>query len=126
MFVLDDGSLVHSASDLVAAAVCEFSVVRTLNRRLGCISGSGAPDPLLQRVAVVGDAHEQRLLAGYVERFGWWAGQSAGVRTLDRPGPGDYDSVSALAAMDSASRDAVAAGADVLHQAGFFDGRLVG
>lgn len=52
--------------------------------------------------------------------------QSAGVRTLDRPGPGAYDSGSALAAMDSESRDAVAAGADVLHQAGFFDGRLVG
>ena len=37
VFLLDDGRLVLSASDLTAAAACEFAVLRELDARLGRI-----------------------------------------------------------------------------------------
>ena len=37
MFLLDDGTVVYSASDLTNAAGCEFAVLRSLDARLGRI-----------------------------------------------------------------------------------------
>ena len=85
--VLDDGTLAFSASDLSAAATCEFAVLRTLDGLLG----RGAPvraaaDVMLERVARLGGEHEQRVLRSLVREHGIWTpGESGGVAQLARP-----------------------------------------
>ena len=63
MFLLDDGAIVHSASDLTAAATCEYAVLLVLDAKLGRAEPlEPAADAMLARAAVLGGAHEQRVL----------------------------------------------------------------
>ena len=67
MFLLDD-KVCCSASDLAAAATCEFALLRRLDARLGRVEATPAePDPMLERTARLGAAHERRVLDEYVQ-----------------------------------------------------------
>ncbi|MBO9553610.1 TM0106 family RecB-like putative nuclease [Cellulomonas sp.] len=124
MLLLDDGALVLSPSDLSHAATCELAVVRSLDGRLGW----GPPvvpaaDAMLERVAALGTEHERTILRSYLDRFGPWdEATGRGVVTLRRA-RADRES---LTATHERTMAVLAAGADVVYQAGFFDGRFTG
>src|SRR3954451_6214240 len=70
---VEDGasSVVFSASDLVVAAACEFAVLRRLDVRLGRAQALPQDaDPVLERTALLGGAHEARVLEDFRKRFG--------------------------------------------------------
>ncbi len=63
MLLLDDATVVYSASDLSAAATCEWAVMRKLDAKLGRIDPPPqTTDDMLERTARLGDAHELRML----------------------------------------------------------------
>ncbi|MFC7447116.1 TM0106 family RecB-like putative nuclease [Rhodococcus daqingensis] len=117
MFLLDD-VLIYSASDLSQAAECEYALLRRLDAKLGRIEPTDADraDPMLARTSELGDAHEQRQLHEYVEQFG------DGVVRIDRPRR-DWEE---LTRANKATVAAARAGADVIYQGTFFDGRFLG
>ncbi|WP_427004587.1 TM0106 family RecB-like putative nuclease [Pseudarthrobacter sp. H2] len=117
--------LVFSASDLVVAASCEYQLLRKLDEKLG---RSPAPesgvDDMLERTATLGDVHEHKVLATFLEEFGVWDPAT---------GRGVYDVVPAetmdratLRAKHHESMGALRSGADVVFQAAFFDGQFHG
>ncbi len=121
MFLLDE-VVVYSATDLALAAGCEFAALRLLDVRLGRAERVDAADAMLERTARLGDAHEARVLAGFREQFGPYDG-TAGVAEIEPARPGDRASL--LAKRDE-TLDALRAGADVVFQGSFFDGRFHG
>ena len=128
MFLLDDGTVVYSASDLTNAAGCEFAVLRSLDARLGRIPPLElATDALLARAARLGDRHEARLLQGYRTRFGPWdPAAGTGVAEISRPDRGRHTDRATLEAKHAETMAVLRTGADVVFQAGFFDGRFGG
>ncbi|WP_131812499.1 hypothetical protein, partial [Mycolicibacterium fortuitum] len=66
MFVTDEGgsgpTVIYSASDLAAAARCEYALLRSFDARLGWGPAVSSDDELLARTAALGDEHEQRHL----------------------------------------------------------------
>src|SRR5690606_37610792 len=86
MFLLDavgttsEPTVVHSATDLVVAAECEFRLLRRLDELLGRVPRrEREADAMLERTAALGDAHERRVLEEYVARFGRSDGSAGGV-----------------------------------------------
>lgn len=128
MFVLDDGAIVYSSSDLANASACEFSVLRALDAKLGRVEPPQPPaDAMLERAARLGDVHEHRVLAEYRERFGPWDPHAGtGVVEIERPGRSLGQTRAALEAKHDETTAALRTGADVVFQAGFFDGRFGG
>ena len=128
MFLLDDGTVVYSATDLANAAACEFAVLRTLDAKLHRIPPLELPaDAMLERAARLGDRHEERVLAGYVERLGPWdAASGRGVASVERPDREHGADRSTLLAKHAETLHILRTGADVVFQAGFFDGRFGG
>ena len=61
MFVSDD-RVIYSASDLAAAARCEYALLRSFDAKLGRGPAVSVEDELLARTAKLGDEHEQRHL----------------------------------------------------------------
>jgi predicted RecB family nuclease len=115
MFLLD-GAVVTSASDLTAASKCEFAFLRALDAKLGRIQAvDEQPDPMLERAARLGDAHEARVLARYR--------QTKRIVEIERPSPLTAET---LATAASATERAFRNRADVVFQATFFDGGFVG
>ena len=113
MFVLDPATVVYSASDLSAAATCEWALMRRLDAKLGRIAASAElADAMLERTAELGDVHERRLL----ERLR----ASQTVVEIERP------TISQIATAVAQSEAALRAGADSVFQAAFFDGRFLG
>jgi len=123
MFLLDS-TVVYSATDLANAATCEFATLRALDVKLGLATAVVVADAMLSRTAELGDAHELRVLAGYVTAHGTHVdGTSGGVVEVDaRHG---YDEVTLRAKCDE-TLAALRAGADVVFQGSFFDGRFHG
>ncbi|KQT01998.1 TM0106 family RecB-like putative nuclease [Cellulomonas sp. Leaf395] len=119
MFLLADGGLVLSPSDLANAAACELAVLSHLDGRLGWSDPAPiAADAMLERVSALGTAHEQVVLASYRA--------SGDVVTIERP---RYDEAGERAALESVHKstlEALSSDADVVYQAGFFDGRFTG
>ncbi|OBH39849.1 TM0106 family RecB-like putative nuclease [Mycobacterium mantenii] len=109
-------SIVYSASDLAAAARCEFALLRDFDARLGRGPAVTVEDGLLARTAELGSEHERRELASLRDRFG------QAVAIIGRPA---YTPAGLTAAAD-ATRRAVADRAPVVYQAAMFDGRFVG
>ncbi|WP_241992546.1 TM0106 family RecB-like putative nuclease [Cryobacterium lactosi] len=106
-------TVIFSASDLGAAAGCEWAVMRKLDGKLGRIDTvPDEGDAMLRRAGALGDEHELR----YLERLR----QNRDVVEFARP------SMRELPAAAAATAEAFRAGADVLFQATFFDGRFVG
>ena len=116
MFLLGD-RVVYSASDLSAAAACEYAMLRTLDAKLGRIDAVRAePDPMLERTSALGLAHERRQLWAFQKRFG------SGVSIMPRPERTELG----LADANAATIETALWGYDVLYQATFFDGRFLG
>ncbi len=115
MLVLD-GAVIYSASDLAAAAGCEYALLRTFDARLGRGPKVAADDDLLARTARLGDQHEQRHLDQLRAQFG------ANAKIIGRPA----HSLEAFAAAAAATREAVAGRKPVIVQAAMFDGRFLG
>ncbi|MBV8928562.1 MAG: TM0106 family RecB-like putative nuclease [Mycobacteriaceae bacterium] len=108
--------MVYSASDLAAAARCEYALLRAFDHKLGWGPKPTAGDDLLLRTAELGDAHEKRRLDELRRRFG------DDVVHIGRPAW----TAAALTAAAAATRRAIDAGAPVIYQAAMFDGRFVG
>ncbi|WP_204081853.1 TM0106 family RecB-like putative nuclease [Mycobacterium riyadhense] len=115
MFVTGD-NIVYSASDLAAAARCEYALLREFDAKLGRGPAVTADDELLARTAALGNEHERRRLEQLRARFG------DGVAVIGRPA---Y-TLDGLTAATEATRRAVANHAPVVYQAAIFDGRFVG
>ena len=112
MFLLDD-TVVYSASDLTAAAACEWALMRKLDAKLGRIDAVvEAEDDMLRRTATLGDLHELATLEQLRE--------AGGVVEIERPA---IDQVEVAAAE---TLEALRSGAAVVFQGAFFDGRFLG
>ncbi len=115
MFV-SGGSVIYSASDLAAAARCEYALLRAFDAKLGRGPAVSVEDELLARTAKLGGEHEQRHLDELREL------SEENVAIIGRP---DY-TVDGLTAAAEATMHAVQRRAPVIYQAAMFDGRFVG
>ena len=115
MFVTGD-SIVYSASDLAAAARCEYALLRDFDAKLGWGPAVCAGDELLARTAALGTEHERRRLDQLRDEFG------DAVAVIGRPA---YTLAGLSAAAETTQR-AIANRAPVVYQAAMFDGRFVG
>lgn len=129
MFLLDSPAggaapLIFSASDLVVASECEYRTLRILDEKLGRAGKPGFPqDAMLARASELGDAFEHRVLDELItEHGGWDPATGRGVKVIDR----GRLSWSGLEAKREETLAALRGGADVVFQATFFDGSLVG
>jgi predicted RecB family nuclease len=113
---VDGDSIIYSASDLVAAARCEYALLREFDAQLGRGAGVTADDELLTRTAALGDEHERRQLNRLREEFG------DAVVMIGRPA---YTAAGFTAAA-AATQRAIVGGAPVVYQATMFDGRFIG
>jgi predicted RecB family nuclease len=114
MFLLDDGTVVYSASDLAAAASCEWAVMRKLDARLGRIDPPPATtNDMLERAARLGDFHEERFLHSL----------KTYMHVVEIPRPERSTNPSAVVELTTAAFEA---GASAVYQAAFFDGRFLG
>ena len=114
MFLLDDGTVVYSASDLTAASACEWAVMRRLDARLGRIEPPPATtDEMLERAAGLGDQHEQQFLEQLRSR----------VDVVEIPRPDHSTDPSEVVELTTAAFES---GAAAVYQAAFFDGRFLG
>src|SRR6185295_3153559 len=115
MFV-EDGRVLYSASDLAAAARCEYALLRAFDAKLGRGPAVAVEDELLARTAALGGEHEQRHLEAL-------RAQADGrVAVIGRPA---Y-TVEGLRAAAAATARAVDARTPVIYQAAMFDGRFLG
>jgi predicted RecB family nuclease len=115
VFLIGD-SVVYSASDLAAAARCEYSLLRDFDAKLGRAPAAAVQDDMLERTAALGNEHEQRELERLRGRFG------GEIAVIGRPA---Y-TIAGLTAAADATRRAVSAHATVIYQPAMFDGRFVG
>ncbi|MDY3048792.1 MAG: AAA domain-containing protein [Rothia sp. (in: high G+C Gram-positive bacteria)] len=117
--------LIVSASDLVTAAQCQFAALHTLDQALGRIPRLKiSPDHQLQRAAALGQAHEEEILKSYLATYGPWDPET-GKGVYLAPAPSSY-SREALEESRQQTLAAIAAGAQVIYQASFFDGSFHG
>lgn len=125
MFTLDDDTLVYSASDMAAAASCEFAVLQALDVKLGWAQPLEVSiDATAARAGELGDAHERRVLGDLINTHGVFDPVTGrGVAQIDRPARTTRE---ALTAKHAETLDVLNAGADVVYQGGFFDGRFAG
>ncbi len=117
-YIEDEARIVWSASDLKAAAECEFAWLRAIDAKLGRVAAVEDPDdPTLERAGRLGTAHEIRVLEAYRARYGAGVVEIPETRSSDAP---------ALARAVALTRDALASDADVLYQAAFATDDFVG
>ncbi|MGV9803019.1 TM0106 family RecB-like putative nuclease, partial [Mycobacterium sp. NPDC003449] len=114
MFVTDDGVVIYSASDLAAAARCEYALLRSFDAKLGRGPAVSSEDELLARTAQLGGEHEQRHLDELRA--------DAGATIIGRPAYTVAGLTAAAEATLAAARDR----APVIYQAAMFDGRFAG
>ncbi|MFZ0225406.1 MAG: nuclease, partial [Mycobacterium sp.] len=115
MFTAGD-SIIYSASDLAAAARCEYALLREFDAKLGRGQSTAVEDELLARTAALGDDHERRRFEALREEYG------DGIVPIGRPA----FTVAGLTAAAKATQRAIANDAPVIYQAAMFDGRFVG
>ena len=115
MFVTGD-SIVYSASDLAAAARCEYALLRDFDAKLGWGPAVTIEDELFARTVALGNEHERRELERLREKFG------DAIAIIGRPA---Y-TLAGLAAAAAATQRAIASRAPAVYQAAMFDGRFVG
>ena len=111
-----DGKVIYSASDLAAAARCEYALLRAFDAKLGRGPKVSVEDELLARTATLGDEHERRQLDDLRTEFG------GDVTIIGRP---PYTDAGLRAAFDQTMR-AVERRSPVIYQAAMFDGRFAG
>ncbi|MFD7869872.1 TM0106 family RecB-like putative nuclease [Microbacterium sp. NPDC059771] len=111
--------VVWSASDLKAAAECEFAWCRAIDAKLGRVPVVEEPeDATLQRAAQLGDVHEQNVLDRYLSELG-----PERVHRVDKIRSNDPE---ALAAAVGETIDALRSDALVVFQAAFATEDFVG
>ncbi|WP_327036873.1 hypothetical protein [Microbacterium sp. CH12i] len=111
--------VIWSASDLKAAAECEFAWARAIDAKLGRVPKVEEPeDATLARAAKLGDVHEVRVLESYRERFG-----ADAVHEVSKVSSAD---ASSLAAVVEESLAALRSDARVVFQAAFSTEEFVG
>ena len=116
MFLIE-GALHWSASDLTAAAECEYALLRTLDYKLGWVDPiETKEDPLQKHIAALGDRHEERLLEQFKAD-----GRTAVLGHVDPP----Y-TLAKLEAAGDATFKAFQSAPEVVFQAAFFDGEFFG
>lgn len=115
VFVTDDG-VIYSASDLAAAARCEYALLRAFDAKLGWGPPVAPADDMLERTATLGDDHEHRHLDALR------TDTDDNITVIGRP---PYTVAGLTAAADATAR-AVARRAPVIYQAAMFDGRFAG
>ena len=118
-YIEHDARIVWSASDLKAAAECEFAWLRAIDAKLGRIAAVDDPeDATLQRAARLGTAHEVRVLDEYRARWG------TAVREIPAARSSDAGALSeAVRLTDAALADPTA---EVVYQAAFATDEFVG
>ena len=114
-----------SASDLIRATECEFGLLRGLDVKLGRASvAESAPDALMDKVAELGERHEATELARLRALYGPWVPATGrGLREIAAATPYGPQ---ALLEREDETMEALKAGADVVYQATFYDGRFHG
>ena len=111
--------VVWSASDLKAAAECEFAWSRAIDAKLGRVPVVEEPeDATLQRAAQLGDVHEQNVLDRYLSELG-----PERVHRVDKIRSNDPE---ALAAAVGETIEALRSDALVVFQAAFATEDFVG
>lgn len=111
--------VIWSASDLKAAAECEFAWGRAIDAKLGRVPAVEEPeDPTLRRAARLGDAHEENVLARYIDDLG-----DESVHRVEKVSSIDAE---ALAAATQETLDALRSDALVVFQAAFATEEFVG
>lgn len=118
-YIESERRFVWSASDLKAAAECEFAWVRAIDAKLGRIDPVEDPvDLTLERAGRLGGVHERRTLEAYRERFG------GAVVEIPETASSDAEALARAVALTNEallSDDAV-----VIYQATFADDEFVG
>ena len=115
----DSQRVIWSASDLKAAAECEFAWCRAIDAKLGRVPAVEEPeDATLERAARLGDVHEQKVLERYIDDLG-----AARVHRIAKVSSADPD---ALAAAVAETIDALSSDAQVIFQAAFRTEEFVG
>ena len=121
----DQQKIILSASDITQASACQWALMRRLDVLLGHLDKEQVPadnDPMLERAARAGDLHESRL----VEKFRAERGADAVVE-LPRARSGEgVDWVQEMERTRQATLEALRSPAEVVAQAAFFDGDMVG
>ncbi|MFJ6429857.1 TM0106 family RecB-like putative nuclease [Microbacterium maritypicum] len=111
--------VIWSASDLKAAAECEFAWCRAIDAKLGRVPAVEEPeDATLKRAAELGDVHEQNVLARYSDDLG-----DENVHRIEKVSSVDAD---ALAAAVDETIAALRSDAEVVFQAAFATEEFVG
>ncbi|MDN3443268.1 bifunctional RecB family nuclease/DEAD/DEAH box helicase [Microbacterium sp. APC 3901] len=111
--------VIWSASDLKAAAECEFAWCRAIDAKLGRVPAVEEPeDATLARAALLGDVHEQNVLARYLDDLG-----SDRVHLVEKVSSVDAEALAA--AVDETVR-ALGSDAVVVFQAAFATPEFVG
>ncbi len=118
-YIEQEARIVWSASDLKAAAECEFAWLRAIDAKIGRIAAVPDPeDATLERAAALGTAHELRVLEDYRRRLG------PAVREIPAARSSDAD---ALAEAVRLTGEALAdPAAEVVYQAAFATDEFVG
>lgn len=118
-YIEQDDRVVWSASDLKAAAECEFAWLRAIDAKLGRIAPVDDPeDATLERAARLGTAHELRVLDDYRVRFGDAVREIPAARSSDAAALSE-----AVRLTDAALADPAA---EVVYQAAFSTAEFVG
>ncbi|MFT4210668.1 MAG: TM0106 family RecB-like putative nuclease, partial [Microbacterium sp.] len=111
--------VVWSASDLKAAAECEFAWLRQIDAKLGRVAAASDPeDATLERAARLGTVHERHVLERYRAEFGDAVVEIPETRSGDAAGMAD-----AVARTRTALADPAVA---VVYQAAFQTDEFVG
>ncbi|MFC7788495.1 TM0106 family RecB-like putative nuclease [Microbacterium sp. MAHUQ-60] len=119
-----ENRVVWSASDLKAAAECEFAWMRAIDAKLGRVPAVEEPeDATLARAARLGDLHEEAVLARYVAELGESVDGGPGVVTLPKVRSSDDDELGAVV-LDT--ERALRSAATVVFQAAFSAPDFVG
>ncbi|MDF2991040.1 MAG: superfamily and helicase and helicase subunit [Microbacterium sp.] len=118
-YIEKDARIVWSASDLKAAAECEFAWLRAIDAKIGRIAAVEDPeDATLERAARLGTAHELRVLDEYRAVFGAAVREIPAARSSDAEALGE-----AVRLTDEALADPAA---EVVYQAAFATEEFVG
>ncbi len=118
-YIEDEGRIVWSASDLKAAAECEFAWLRAIDAKLGRVPAVEDPEDLtLARAGRLGTQHERRVLDDYRRALPGRVVEIPETRSTDAVGLAD-----ALARTRAALADPTVA---VVYQAAFATGEFVG
>ncbi|BDV31702.1 TM0106 family RecB-like putative nuclease [Microbacterium terricola] len=118
-YIEGEKRIVWSASDLKAAAECEFAWMRRVDARLGRVAEVVDPEDLtLARAGTLGTQHELRVLDRYIAEFGDRVAVIPTARSADADGL-----AAAVAATDTALADPHI---EVIYQAAFATADFVG